>query len=219
MANGKLRVRRNGKPIWIADKDLQDGDEIIPMFGRGEKPAMTEPAKTASDADVMAILEKMQADMAALRNQNEELERSLRSKNEEMEKRLKAAARAKSGKPVRTKPEPIHPKDGSAYPVPFYNPYALDETFAAVPDRPVRPGERMEYHVFRNGLFVAQNEEDERVVTAALRAWGPDAPRNWRGDDRPESLVCDRCGFRTANYNAIADHERRFVDHRLRPIT
>lgn len=83
---------------------------------------------------------------------------------------------------------------------PYYNPRILGERFK-VGEGPMAP-----FVPFRNGRFVPENAEQEDAVRRALRAYGPDKPERWKGDDRP-LWRCRRCGFHSGNSRAIVDHE------------
>lgn len=87
------------------------------------------------------------------------------------------------------------------YPVPYYNPFIVDERFAL---------EGQTYKLrFAAGRFVARDAAEEAAVRNALRVHGRDKADRWRGDDRKSEWVCKKCGFRTRNDNAKDDHEGR----------
>ena len=87
------------------------------------------------------------------------------------------------------------------YPIPFYNPFIIDERFAMA-------GSTYKLR-FANGRFFARNSEEVEAVANALRIYGDEKPTRWRGDDRKSEWVCKKCGFRTMNDNAKEDHEGR----------
>lgn len=92
---------------------------------------------------------------------------------------------------------PAEPK--VEYPIPYYNPRVIDERFAV-------PGQSYKAR-FAGGRYVATTKADADAVEAALKAWGPDKPERWKGDDRKSEWTCKKCGFRTRNDNAKEDHE------------
>jgi hypothetical protein len=95
--------------------------------------------------------------------------------------------------------EPVEPK----YPVVYYNPKVPDEKFL-VGGSPYK-------HYFNNGRYLAHNEAQELAVRGALRAWGPDKPDRWKGDDRPVRTF-KNTGFTSGNQNVIDDYEAFHID-------
>lgn len=178
-----------------------------PMSEEVQEPA-SEPAR---DDGVIALLQEMRKEIAALHEQVTVRETEAAELRAELTKVAKAGGR-RSRKVVAREPETWQP---GQRPIPYYNPIAIGERFSAKPGRQVKPGERLTFHVFRNGVFQANTDEDEEVVRSALLAYGPRKPDEWRGDDLPSLRVCKNCGFRTGNLQAMNDHEASYTDHRF----
>lgn len=101
-------------------------------------------------------------------------------------------------------PAPPAPKPEakvSKYPIAYYNPIIIDERFVI--------GDGLYRQRFRNGRFIATNEEEERAVRAALAIHGKDKPDRWMGDDMRKTWTCNKTGFTTANENAKDDYQDR----------
>lgn len=82
-------------------------------------------------------------------------------------------------------------KPKKEYPVPYYNPVTIDERFVN--------GDSVYPLRFRNGRFLARNEEEEQAVRKALSLYGQDKPDLWKGDDLNKMWTCKKTGFTTGN--------------------
>ena len=218
-----VRVKRDGKLKWIDATEVLPGEETFPLPPRqptakllerigfeasdGEVEAVAAEAAAPVSPDITALLQQMQADMAAMREENATLRTDLAAVTRDVRRGGKGAKRAIIGLPKRRPP--------GEYPVPYYNPIAMDEQFTDIPEGEIKPGTRINYQVFRNGVFYAWNEHQESVVRLALRGYGPDKPDRWKGDDLHEMESCANCGFRSYNRKASNDHLNRFTDHRF----
>ena len=222
--HNKVRVKRDEKLRWVDPSEVLPGEETFPRLPRQPAPlpvrriefGPTDPivpdavqymAETAAPNDIAAILKQMQQDMAAMRKENAALRDELIVVTKDVKRVAKGGKRGPVGLPKR--------RPAGEYPVPYYNPIAMDERFQDVPDQPLGPRVRVSYQSFRNGVFLAQNANQERVVRLALRGWGPDKPDRWKGDDLDEMDSCKVCGFRSFNRKASNDHLNRYTDHRF----
>ena len=218
MSRKAVRVKRDGKLKWVDVSEVIPGEEIFPLPPRqptallldriGFEPSDGDVADPVpAQPDITSLLQQMQADMAAMRDENAALRTDLAAVTRDVRRGGKGSKRAIVGLPKR--------RPAGEYPVPYYNPYAMDEKFQEVPEQPLAPGVRVGYQSFRNGVFLAHDADQERVVRLALRGWGPDKPDRWRGDDLDEMESCAQCGFRSFNRKASNDHLNRFTDHRF----
>ncbi len=97
----------------------------------------------------------------------------------------------------------IEEPEESRYPIAYYNPKVPDEMFL-VGGSPYK-------HYFNNGRYLAHNETQETAVRNCLRAWGPDKPDRWRGDDR-KVRTFKNTGFTSGNQDVIDDYEAFHTD-------
>ena len=216
----KVRVKRDNKLRWIGESEVLPGEDVFPLpprspalptIGRIEFGVDVDdeilPVPVPSPPDLMDVLRQMQADMAAIREENAALRTDLATVTRDVKRGGKGVKRAAVGLPKRR-------PDGE-YPIPYYNPITMDERFQDTPEQSLGPGVRVGYQSFRNGVFYAHDAQQERIVRKALLGWGPDKPDRWKGDDLSEMESCKSCGFRSFNRRASNDHLNRYTDHRF----